>query len=218
MKIVSIYKHLQPRKWYSDLFDKITKEQADRLEERVRSLSTNPTEKQLLDLQKLLEEKGKTRFTHQEVWESNHNLMGFFSIGVGFGYEKLREKDRVKTIKEWRLRDKKKDERVLTAKPFSDIKCPVCGQEMEYRWSELYDRGTYKKPDEQVMFFYECPSKCKRKLIFKDGTPWITKTQNTCPVCKAKRTTTVTKDKDGHMFLIHECLNCGSRQVEKDSD
>lgn len=184
----------------------------------MKKLAFEPSEKQLADLKKLLEEKGKKKCTDSEVSESNRNLMMFFSIAAHQGYKQYREKDRKKTIKEWMDADRKKDERLHKTKPLSKIKCLVCGKRMVYKWSELYDRGTFKKPDEQVMFFYECPDKCKRKLIFEDGTPWISKEKNLCPVCNSERTTTVTRDNQNKMYFIYECSKCGSKQVEKEAD
>lgn len=213
--VKTTYKHLKPMKWYKNLFNEIVEDGAKDWEGLIKKLAFEPSKKQLADLKKLLEEKGKKKYTNSEVSESNRNLMMFFSIVAHQGYKQYREKDRKKTIKEWMNADRKKDERLQKTKPLSKIKCPVCGKRMVYKWSELYDRGTPKKPDEQVMFFYECPDRCKRKLIFEDGTPWISKEKNKCPICNADRKTTVTKDKEGNLYFIYECINCESRQVEK---
>lgn len=217
MKPQHLYKHLKPRKWYNDLFDEIVENGAKRYEETVQSMATKPTPKALAELRVLLTEKEKEA-TDQEVWEANHTLMMFYSIAIAHGYKEFKEKKRRKTIKEWRGKDKVKDERVLNAKPLKGIKCPVCESTMKYKWSELHDRGTLKKPDEAVMFFYECPKKCKRKLIFEDGTPWVSKEKNLCPVCSSKRITTITKDNQNKMYYIYECQKCGSRQAEKETD
>lgn len=216
MKPKFLHQHLKPLKWYNDLFDEIVENGAKRYEESIRSIACNPTPKALADLKKLLTEKDK-KITDQEVWESNHNLMMFYSIAISHSYKELKGKDKKKTIKEWRDKDRAKDERILNTKPLKGIKCPVCDSTMKYQWSEIYNRGTLKKPDKQVMFFYECPKKCKRKLMFEDGTPWISKEKNLCPVCNSERKTTVTKDKEGNMYFIYECKKCGSRQVEKES-
>lgn len=218
MIIKSLFKHLKPHKWYDDLFNKIVEDGAKRYEESIQHMACNPTPKALAEMKTLLSEKGKKEVTDQEVWDASHNLMMFFSIGVAMGYKKHREKDRKKWIKEWRDKDKAKDERILNTKPLEGIECPVCGSIMGYQWSELHDRGTLKNPDEQVMFFYECPKKCKRKIMFEDGTPWISKENNLCPVCNGERKTTVTKDNAGIMYFIHECQKCNSRQVEKETD
>jgi len=213
----TLYKHLKPVKWYNDLFDEIVENGSKRYEETVQKMATNPTPKALAELKELLTEKGKEA-TDKEAWEANHTLMMFCSIAISHGYKKLKEKERRKTIKEWRERDRAKDERILNTKPLKGIKCPVCNSTMKYKWSELHDRGTLKKPDEVVMFFYECPKKCKRRFVFEDGTPWISKEKNSCPVCKSERTTTITKDNQNKMYFIYECSRCGSRQVEKDTD
>jgi len=218
ISVKSIYKHTKPYKWYNDLFNKIVEDGAKRYEEHTQHIACNPTPESLAEMKTLLSEKSKKEVTDQEVWEASHNLMMFFSIGVSMGYKKHREKDRRKWIKEWRDKDRAKDERILNTKPLKGIECPVCSSTMNYQWSELHDRGTLKNPDEQVMFFYECPKKCKRKIMFEDGTPWISKEKNLCPVCNSERNTTITKDNQNKMYFIYECLKCGSRQVEKESD
>ena len=214
IKIKSIYTHLKPRKWYNDLFNKIVEDGAKRYEENIQHIACSPTPEALAEMKKLLSEKSKEEVTDQEAWDASHNLMMFASIAVSMGYKEYREKGRKKMIKEWRDRDREKDERILNTKPLKGIECPVCGSIMEYQSSELYDKGTLKEPDEKVMFFYKCPKKCKRKLIFEDGTPWISKEKNLCPVCNSERTTTVTKDNQNKMYFIYECQKCGSKQVE----
>ena len=61
MKIKTIYKHLKSTKWYNNLFDEIVENGAKYWEELVRKLAFEPSEKQLADLKKLLEEKGKKK-------------------------------------------------------------------------------------------------------------------------------------------------------------
>lgn len=217
INIKSIYKYLKPVKWYDDLYTKIVKEEADWWKDDVMHLASNPKPEALKELKDLLIKKTPD-ITDQEVWESSHSLMMFTSLAMSHAVIKMKEKKRRKTIKEWRDRDRAKDERILNAKPLTDIKCPQCGSMMDYKWSELYDKGTIKEPNEQVMFFYECPKKCKRKMIFEDGTPWVSKENNKCPVCNGERSTTITKDNQGTMYFIHECKKCNSRQVEKETD
>ena len=93
IKVKSIYKHLKPYKWYSDLYDKIVEDGAKRWEDRVLESAYDPTEKQLQDLGKILKEKDP-KMTSEEVKESNTNLMGFFSIVIGQAYRKIKNKDR----------------------------------------------------------------------------------------------------------------------------
>lgn len=212
-----LHNHLRPLKWYNDLFDEITKKEADWWKDDLMKLATEPKPDALNDMRKILLER-KKKVTDQEVWDANHSMMMFYSIIVSQAVIQMQEKKRKKKIKEWRDRDKAKDERILNTKPLRGIKCPVCKSIMKYQWSELHDRGTLKKPDEQVIFFYECSKKCKRKIMFEDGTPWISKERNLCPVCSSERTTTITKDNQGKMYFIYECQKCGSRQVEKEYD
>lgn len=217
MKPKTIYRYLKLRKWYNDLYDKIVKDEADWWKDDIMHLACNPKPEALKKMRELLT-KDKPSVTDQEVWETNHSLMMFGSLAVSQAIIDLNEKKRKKTIKEWRDKDRAKDERIFATAPLKGIICPVCNSEMEYKFSQLHDRGTLKEPDEAVMFFYECPKKCKRKFIFEDGTPWISKEKNFCPVCSSERNTTVTRDNQNKIYFIYECRKCGSRQVEKDSD
>lgn len=217
MKIVSIYQHLKPVKWYNDLYDKIIKDEVDWWRDDLNHLACNPKPEHLKELKELLIKK-KPDITDQEVWDSSHALLTIGGIAMSQAIIKMKERKRRKIIKEWRDRDKAKDQRIADTKPLEGINCSKCGSVMSYQWSELYDKGTLKQPNEQVMFWYECPNKCKKKLIFENGEPWISKTDNKCPVCNGERNTTVTKDNSGAMYFIHECLKCKSRQVEKESD
>lgn len=217
MKVVSIYKHLKSVKWYTELFDKITVDGAKRWEERVHEMAYSPKPMAPEEMKELLIEK-HPNITDQEVWDSSNALMTLASFAVSHAYTKIRNKDKRKTIKEWRGKDREKDNRILNTQPLEGIKCPICESVMEYKFSELHDRGTLEKPDEMVMFFYECPKKCKRKFVFEDGTPWISKEKNLCPICQGERNTTITKDNQGNLFFIYECVKCKSRQVEKDTD
>lgn len=217
MKPNALYKHLKPRKWYSNFYDKMTKEEADWWKDEVMHLACSPKPEALEEMKKLLQDK-KPDITSQEVWDANHSLMMFYSIIISQVVTEVKEKKRRKRIKEWRDKDRAKDEKILNTEPLKGIICPVCNSEMEYKFSQLHDRGTLKEPDEIVMFFYKCPKKCKRKFVFEDGTPWISKQKNLCPVCNSERNTTVTKDNQNKMYFIYECQKCGSKQVQKEDE
>jgi hypothetical protein len=214
MKPAPLSKNLQTWKWYEELCDKITKEEADWWRDDMSHLANNPKPEHLQKLKELLVKK-KPDVTDKEVWDASHTLMTLGSIAISYGITKMRKKKRSKTIKEWRGRDSAKDQRVADTKPLEGINCPGCGSEMLYRWSDLYDRGSYKQPDEQVMFFYECPKKCQRKLIFENGEPWVSKSDNKCPICSGERTITLTKDNQENMYFIYQCSVCKSTQAEK---
>lgn len=212
-----IYKHLQPVKWYVDLFDKITKEGATHWEEIIRKAAYEPKPERLEEFKQLIIEKDPN-ITDQEVWDANRALFTIVSLSASLAYTKMKNKQKRKTVNEWRDKDRERDKRIMSTKPLEEIKCPECKQVMEYKFSQLHDRGTVDKPDEVVMFLYECPKKCKRKFVFEDGSPWISKEKNLCPVCQSERSTTVTKDNQNKMYFIYECKKCGSKQVEKEDD
>ena len=191
----------------------MTKEQEDWWREDIQKLAYNPTEKHLSEMKKLLEGKSKKEFTESEVRESHTNLFTLFSLTASMGVKKARETKRAKRIKEWRKEHKEKDKKVLKTIPFDNIKCDKCQSAMTYKWSELWEEGI-ENPIQKVMFFYKCPNTCMDKMIFEDGTPWISKENNKCAVCGGERKNTITKDATGKSFVIYECVRCKSRQVE----
>lgn len=213
-KIKLLYKHLKPVKWYQELYDNITKKHAQEYRDHVMNSTHSPKPERLDEIKQLLLKKDST-VTDQTVWEAHHSLIAIASIAISQGYVHMRKRERAKKIREWRNKDRAKDQRLLNTNPLKNIRCPVCNELMEYEASELYDKGTWKKPDEVVMFFYECPNKCKRKLIFEDGTPWISKEKNICAVCSSKQKIIVTKTSTNETYLIKECEGCQSKEVEK---
>jgi DNA-directed RNA polymerase subunit M/transcription elongation factor TFIIS len=85
----------------------------------------------------------------------------------------LFESKREETVNRWIKQDRDKEEKILKVEPLENIKCPKCKTVMNYLWSDLYDRGSSDEPDEQVMFFYDCPKDGERKIFFENGDPWI---------------------------------------------
>lgn len=212
MKVKLLYKNLRPYSFYTEIFDKIVKDESDSWEEDIRRKAYQPTEKSLEELKQILTEKEKRDFTEEELKESHVNLMSLFSIVASMSVKKAMETKRKKRIKEWRNRDRAKDKRILETIPFDNISCSNCKEPMEYQWSELYERT--KPPVEKVMFLYRCTNNCRGKIIFEDGLPWISSKDNSCAICKGERKSTITGDAEGKKYIIYECYKCEARQVE----
>lgn len=213
MKPKLLHSYLKKDEWYLEVWNKIVKDEADWWEQDIQKIAHNPTDKQLQEMKNLLKDKEKRDFSDEEARDAHMRLFTLFSIATSMGVKKTYDEKRDKRIKEWKKRDRLKNKRTLSAIPFDNITCSKCESIMEYKWSDLHEESG-KNPIEKVMFFYRCPNECMNKLIFEDGTPWISKRDNKCAVCNGERKTTVTKDAEDNNYIIYECLSCKSRQVE----
>jgi hypothetical protein len=216
MKVKLLYKNLRPYSFYAEIFDKIVKDESDWWEEDIRRKAYQPTEKSLEELKQILTEKEKRDFTQEELKESHGNLILLFSIVASMSVKRAMESKRKKRIKEWRDRDRAKDKKILETIPFDNISCSNCKEPMAYQWSELYQRT--KPLVEKVMFLYRCKNNCSGKIIFEDGLPYKSDEEKKCVICNSERKATVTKDSTNKTYIIYECTNCKSRQVETIED
>ncbi len=215
MKPKLLHSYLKKEEWYLEVWNKIVKDETDWWEQDIQKMAHNPTDKQLQEMKELLKDKEKRDFSDEEARDAHIRLFTIFSIATSMGVKKTYDEKRDKRIKEWKKRDRLKNKRVLSVIPFDNITCSKCKSLMEYRWSDLWEESG-KNPVEKVMFFYRCPNECMNKLIFEDGMPWISKENNKCAICDSDRQSTVTKDNQGKIYIIYECVRCKSRQVESD--
>lgn len=213
MKSKLLHSHLQSDEWYVEVWDKIVKEKSNWWEQDIQKIAHNPTEKQLQEMKDLLKKDYKREFSDEEAKDAHMRLFMIGSIATSMAVKKTYEEKREKRIKEWKTRDKAKDKKTIKAVPFDNITCSKCKALMLYQWSDLWEESG-KTPVEKVMFFYRCPNACMNKIIFEDGTPWISKENNKCAVCDGERKSTITKDSADKTYIIYECTSCKSRQVE----
>jgi rubrerythrin len=175
-------------------------------------LRANPTEEDMRGMRDYLKKNSNKYFTEKEVKQAIDQALGLTWVSISLGITEDRAKRKQEAVAKWKEEAKKKDQRVLSTKPFENIKCSVCTIIMFYKWSTLYEEP--KDTTSRVLFFYECPKCSKRDAIFEDGQLWVSQGTNNCPICKSKRETTLTQDKAGKNFIIYECKQCGSKQVE----
>ena len=215
MKPKLLHSHLKADDWYTEVWNKIVKDKTDWWEQDIQKIAHNPTEKQLQEMKDLLKKDYRKDFSDEEARDAHMRLFMVGSIAVSAGIKKTYDEKKEKRIKEWKKKDRLKDKKTLAAVPFDNISCSKCKSLMVYKWSDLWEEGV-KNPIEKVMFFYRCPNECMNKIIFEDGTPWISKENNKCAICKSERQSTITKDNQGKTYIIYECTVCKSRQVESD--
>ncbi len=157
----------------------------------------------------------KTKITDEYVKDLSQRFFLSNAYTTANGIKELMEKEREERIKKWKQEAKAKDKKILTTIPFDNIKCQNCNSIMNYQWSILINPPNDPTAEEKVLFFYICPKGCGKQAVFENGVPWISENNNNCAICNGKRSSTVTKDDSGNMYIIYECLKCKSRQVEK---
>lgn len=209
-KLLSNY--LYDNDTYNKWFDGIVKKEVEWWVKQFDEKKDSPTETDLKSIKDILEKKNNKELTDDEVMKCHNTFFTLGSLAVKLGMKKYWEEKREKTVKGWKKDARLKNKRILSIVPFDNVKCPICHTVMIYQWSDLHEESI--KIISKVMLFYRCPNKCKNLLIFEDGTPWINTDDDSCAICKGKRNSTVTKDNKGNTYVIFECLQCGSRQVE----
>lgn len=214
IKPKSINNYVKTKEEYDALFDGLVKTELEWWESQSYHEMANPTEEDLKKMKSFLEEHYKREVNDEEVEDVNRSFHMLGSVVNPMAVKDFFETKRAEKTQEWLKRDQEKEKRLLETKPLENIKCQKCETTMEYLWSDLYDRGTPKNPDEQVMFAYQCPKDGSRKIFFENGDPWIVESDNNCAICKGDRKATVTEDKENKKYIIYECIKCGSKQVE----
>lgn len=194
-KIQAAYKHLQPESYYSDLYDRLTIEECRRLEKRGISedhaaIETNRSKK----------DKIKKEFTVKVIVPT----ILYFVKGD-------RYKKKAETIRKWMERDEAKDRKLENATVPTDIICRKCGSEMAATLKNLHSEEF--KDEERVMFFFECPNKCKPlRVIFEDGEEYFPK-PHLCEKCNAEVKIKDTK-RGGVIITTYICKKCGHKGKE----
>lgn len=203
MEQVTEAKHLKPRLYYSDLYDKGTVEECRRWESTEAGMDE-------------LKERHKKAHPDKEVNEKEllRTKKAFGALYTYFisgeRYEKKEE-----AIRKWMSRDEELDRIFETAKAPEDIICLTCGRLMfeTYKhldWTALEDRPT------RVLFMYDCPlNHFPRRAFYNDGTEWLPESKF-CSKCKAR--ITEVDSKEGDVITItstcSECGNVDTREID----
>jgi len=188
------YKYLKPESYYSDLYDRLTIEECRRLEKR--GISEDHI---AVETDKSKKDKIKKEFTVRVVVPT----MLYFVKGE-------RYKKKAETIREWMERDEAKDKKLENVVTPTDIFCKKCGSEMAATLKDFH--GDELKGKERILFFFECPNKCKSRLaVFEGGEEW--RPIHKCEKCNAKVEIKDTKNGD-IITTTYACKNCGHKGKE----
>jgi predicted RNA-binding Zn-ribbon protein involved in translation (DUF1610 family) len=188
--------HLKDRKYYEDLYDKITvdigREEGQKLL-AVRSQILKTTEEK---------DMYATEFWFERLY--------WWLIEIP--YLLPRWEERQPTIDSWMRSDREKDERLANARPRTEPVCSNCGKRQGLRLTmkHLLHRN---RNDEAVVFMFDCPDCKKRTAYWEDGTEWVSPV-TPCPKC-GKPLAMDVKTRGRNMTTTYTCEACGHKEIEK---
>lgn len=197
-----MYTHLKERKYYEDLYDKLTVESARR--------GMGYYDDFYADF--------KTKLPKGEKIDRPGNafvLNVFYMQTVGNELLERYEK-RDEHIREWMERDEVKDEQIASARLTEEPYCHHCGKHgLRITDKSLMRRGEdYKIDDpEEVLFMLHCPHCDKNSAFWEDGTAWKVK-PTLCPKCKSEVTHKTTKTKKA-ITITYTCTSCNHSFKDK---
>lgn len=197
-----MYTHLKERKYYEDLYDKFTIEDARRGMVYYDDFYT--------------EFEGKLPKGEKLDKPGNAFLLNVFYMET-VGNELLdRYEKRDTKIIEWMARDEAKDEQIADARLTEEPYCHHCGKQgLRITDKSLMHRGkTYNIDDpEEVLFMLHCPHCNKNSAFWEDGTAWKVK-PTVCPKCQSEVTHKTTKTKKA-ITITYACKSCGHSFKDK---
>jgi hypothetical protein len=185
-------KHLKPKQYYIDLYDRHTVEQCRRTEKIWNKEEADLPKDKKVSKKQMAQIKS---FAHE--W--------YMHIEMG---ERYLNKEKI--IREWMDSDQKKDDLYESAQAPEDIRCLTCRNRVIPTFKELWSE--LDKPD-RVLFMYDCPNKCMpRRAFFSDGEEWRVK-PHLCLHCSTPLDEKI--DDDGKRLLTtRTCPKC--KYAEKD--
>ena len=197
-----MYTHLKEHKYYEDLYDKFTIEDARRGMVYYDDFYT--------------EFEGKLPKGEKLDKPGNAFLLNVFYMET-VGNELLdRYEKRDTKIIEWMARDEAKDEQIADARLTEEPYCHHCSKQgLRITDKSLMHRDeTYNIDDpEEVLFMLHCPHCDKNSAFWEDGTAWKVK-PTVCPKCQSEVTHKTTKTKKA-ITITYTCKSCGHSFKDK---
>lgn len=197
-----MYTHLKERKYYEDLYDKLTVESARR--------GMGYYDDFYADF--------KTKLPKGEKIDRPGNafvLNVFYMQTVGNELLERYEK-RDEHIREWMERDEAKDEQIASARLTEEPYCHHCGKHglriIDKSLMHRRENSKYDDPEE-VLFMLKCPHCDKNSAFWEDGTTWKTK-PTLCPKCSTEVTHKTTESKK-FITITYSCPKCKHSFKEK---
>ena len=185
--------HSQKETYYQDLYDLHTIEECLRSIEYWRDASKKVSNsEELKDLSEQEKAKHFAAALNMDLYQKK-----------GYRYE-----HRASTIQEWIRRDQGNDEKVVNTQIPQNTGCSQCSCDMNVIFRDIYLDSS------RVLFFFECPSCKKRKGIFDNGEPYVSRPE-LCPKCKKELKVLYSK-KGRILEWKKSCKTCGFKETEID--
>lgn len=197
-----MYTHLQERKFYEDIYDRHTVEDARR--------GMIHYDKFFAELEAKLPKDDKIDRPGNAIL-----LNAFYMQTVGL--ELLsRYENREQYISDWMAKDEAKDDQIAAARLSEEPYCQHCGKQgLRITDKSLMHRKENHKYDdpEEVLFMLHCPRCDKNSAFWEDGTAWKPK-PTLCPKCKTEMTHKTTTTKIAITFT-YTCPSCKHSYKDK---
>lgn len=177
--------------YYSELYDKITIEKCQRLQESEGLKSLEDKDKSVAKIK-------KDFFDKCVVPTAMYFLKG------------ERYLDKEKTIKEWMDRDLVLDEKLEKAIEPIGVRCLGCSSSKMKCISR--DFMNYADGKDEVLFMFQCEKCGKRRAYWENGKEWEPK-PSLCPKCKAELKSEHRR-KGNIIETTYSCSECDYRDVE----
>lgn len=190
-----MYTHLKERKFYEDIYDQHTIEDARRGMESYEDFYA--------EFEKKLPKDDKIDRP------GNALLLNVFYMSV-VGNDLIRRyNEREQYITDWMAKDEAKDAQIASARLSEEPYCHHCGNKglRIIDKSLMHRKENHKYDDpEEVLIMLSCPHCEKRSAFWEDGTAWKVKPR-VCPKCQSEVTHNTTKSKK-YITITYTCKNC----------
>lgn len=189
-----MYTHLKEHKFYEDIYDRHTVEDARR--DMVHH------EKFYAELKSEMPE-GDTIDMPRNAVIANAFYMQAVGLELLHRYE-----NREQYINDWMAKDEAKDNQIANARLAEEPYCHHCGKTgLRITDKSLMHRdGKYDDPEE-VLFMLRCPHCDKNSAFWEDGTAWKVK-PTVCPKCQSEELTHKTTKTKKAVTITYTCVSC----------
>lgn len=194
---MSDYRYLKEESYYNDLYDLHTIETCLDYYWGLKD-----------SFEKHRGDKDFKKFTKKQFDEDVYKAVSYTINAIKI--ERFRHKK--DAVQKWMDDDRQRQERLDNAVEPKGIFCRQCNSPMHSTTKSLED---YTNEPMRVLFFFECPNKCKRRRgVYDDGTDFVSKPQP-CPKCHQEVKVDIER-KDSVLIWTTTCPSCGYKDIEKD--
>jgi RNase P subunit RPR2 len=122
-----------------------------------------------------------------------------------------RYRNKSSTIREWMQKDQQRDQKLEAAREPANVTCLNCAAIMAPLLKQLV---SWEGGADKVLFSFECRSCGKRRGIYEDRTPYVSR-PSSCSKCNAQ--VAISIKVSGAVFTINTtCASCGFKEEDVD--